>query len=117
MRIPEVTPSSNAFLWKHWSVKRKIRKDWSLYVLEAKHNARALVKATSRAHLTIHRYAARRLDIDNLVGGCKFLIDALVEQGLLLGDSPDLLHVEYRQTPVKEKAERGMVLRIVYTND
>ena len=39
----------------------------------------------------------RLLDVDNFVGGCKPIVDALKEYGLIEDDSPDKVKVEYEQ--------------------
>jgi hypothetical protein len=53
----------------------------------------------------ITRRGSRTLDHDNLVGGCKPLLDALVKVGLIEDDTPELVTVEYAQ-------ERGAGCRV-----
>lgn len=46
-------------------------------------------RATQPRHLSITvRHSGQERDYDNLVGGCKPLVDCLVDQGLLVDDSP-----------------------------
>jgi hypothetical protein len=47
--------------------------------------------------VTILSLRARMLDADNLSGGCKSLLDALVHLRFLDGDRPQHVQVEYRQ--------------------
>jgi Holliday junction resolvase RusA-like endonuclease len=55
----------------------------------------------------VRRYRSARyeLDHDNLVGGCKPLVDALVKVGLIADDRPGLVTVTYEQ-------ERGAGCRV-----
>lgn len=47
--------------------------------------------------VTIDRWGPRLCDHDNIVGGAKQLIDALVAEGFLVDDSPAHLQATYRQ--------------------
>jgi Holliday junction resolvase RusA-like endonuclease len=47
--------------------------------------------------VVITSYRKRLLDLDNLVGGAKPLIDALCDMGLIVDDSPDWLDLEVKQ--------------------
>jgi len=62
-------------------------------------------QAGARYRLTITRYGAKLLDIDNGVGGCKPLIDALRYEGLIPEDDPGTIELIFRQRKVP-KAER-----------
>lgn len=56
--------------------------------------------------VTITRYGARELDVDNLVGGSKGLVDCLRALSLLVDDSPEWATLLYRQhapTPTRER--------------
>ena len=50
--------------------------------------------------ICILSYRKKKLDYDNLVGGCKGLIDALIDEEFIFDDSPDYidLHVEQHIT-------------------
>ena len=68
-------------------------------------------QAGARYRLTITRYGAKLLDIDNGVGGCKPLIDALRYEGLIPEDDPGTIELIFRQRKVKA-AYRGTVILI-----
>lgn len=46
----------------------------------------------------IYGKGQRALDVDNLVGGLKLVVDAMVREGLLAGDSPRLATIHYGQS-------------------
>ena len=69
------------------------------------HAAQSGGQAGARYRLTITRYGAKLLDIDNGVGGCKPLIDALRYEGLIPEDDPGTIELIFRQRKVP-KAER-----------
>ena len=69
------------------------------------HAAQGGGQAGARYRLTIIRYGAKLLDIDNGVGGCKPLIDALRYEGLIPEDDPGTIELIFRQRKVS-KAER-----------
>ena len=39
----------------------------------------------------------KKLDYDNLIGGCKHLIDALIDEQFIFDDSPDYLDLKVEQ--------------------
>jgi hypothetical protein len=69
------------------------------------HAAQSGGQGGARYRLTITRYGAKLLDIDNGVGGCKPLIDALRYEGLIPEDDPGTIELIFRQRKVP-KAER-----------
>lgn len=109
--LPVPTPSANRIWGTHWSKKAKWRKTWAWHVraerlrlglfpkpkeVGADQTTERVGKDQARA-VTIERYGPRLLDHDNLVAGCKQLIDALVAEGFLVDDSPAHLSSTYRQ--------------------
>ena len=52
--------------------------------------------------LVILSYRKKKLDYDNLIGGCKHLIDALIEEGFIFDDSPDYIDLNIEQYIAKE---------------
>jgi len=61
--------------------------------------------------IIINRFSPKLLDYDNLVGGCKPLIDGMTDThklgcGLIQDDSPKvILYNKYLQTKIKDKGE------------
>lgn len=97
LTFPAATPSVNALHGRHWSAKAKERKRWGWLVRAAILNGSGRVPASERVQVRIVRHGARLLDHDNGVGGCKFLIDALVAEGFAIDDSPDHLELIFEQ--------------------
>ena len=96
--------------------KRKLQREWSLDIWSR------LVPPFpkyQRAHVKITRYSVGTLDIDNLYGGVKGLIDVLKPPGksnpfglgLIAGDDPDKLTLVVEQVKVK-RAEARTVIEI-----
>lgn len=57
----------------------------------------------TRVKVRIISYRCRLLDIDNLAGGSKFLIDAIRYQGLIRDDSPDAIELSVSQIRVSKR--------------
>lgn len=85
LRIPEASPSLNAFYHKHWRVEHAAKKRWLNMLTVAAIIAGATV-ATSKRRLTVGRYGTRKLDVDNFLGGLKGCIDCLRKLNLLTND-------------------------------
>jgi Holliday junction resolvase RusA-like endonuclease len=97
LSLDKATPSLNELKGLHWSRMHKLRGEWQWLVKAAVLNDRVTVKLLPKARITIERYGPRRLDHDNLVGGCKQLVDSLVREGFVKDDSPDHLVTQYFQ--------------------
>jgi len=101
--------SPNRWLWQSWPAKRRERRAWSNLIvatllddLGSRHALEVLpawsgvpgahgAGCRQRMRVYVTRLAPRRQwirDRDNLIFSTKFLIDALVELGLLVDDSP-----------------------------
>lgn len=94
-------PSANELLRMHWAVKKRMRQRLAWQIAAAIGIGKWPVeKARKRLMIEIWRAPkpgkklTRRLDPDNLVGGCKILIDALRDMGLLYQDSPRWLELD-----------------------
>jgi Holliday junction resolvase RusA-like endonuclease len=95
--LEEATPSLNTVNKMHWARRHRLRGQWQWLVKAAVLNDRIQVKVIPAARITVERYSPRKLDHDNLVGGCKQLIDSLVREGFLVDDSPAHLTANYVQ--------------------
>ena len=97
-----LTPSLNKYLRMHYRDTSKLRREyWLLVTCEAR-RILGVQKHRPVAHRRIRivrmqPFESRTLDHDNLVGGCKPLVDALVDAGLIAGDSPEWVTIEYAQ--------------------
>lgn len=97
-RLPSLNDrlqNAGASRWKYAAE----RGEWALWFRTAKLK-HAIPKATKPRKLVVTRvYCGREQERDyvNLVGGCKAVVDALVNEGLLVDDKPKWLADEYRQ--------------------
>lgn len=105
IRIDMVPPSLNKYMRMHWAVKKRLRESYgNLLRLCLADAGIELPEITTkmRVQISIHSRGAtaRRLDTDNLYGGCKFLVDSMRDVWLIRNDSPkwlDLSICEYRE--------------------
>jgi len=85
-KLPDPTPSLNEIQGWHWRHihREKQQLDWK--VQSALNAIPKIPRAAGRRRLIVVRHAWNRLDRANLVGGVKWLEDALVRRGLLIDD-------------------------------
>lgn len=107
------TLSLNALLRTHWAFRkthqRKIAREIAWQTMR--------VRLFDPAHVTITRYSVGTLDEDNLVGGCKPLVDVLKPAsgknphglGLIGDDTPDRLKLVVRQVKCRRVEQRTEV--------
>jgi hypothetical protein len=62
--------------------------------------------------LSITRYSTKTLDVDNLAGGCKPLIDQIRYAHLIPDDNPESVNITFSQVKVKTQAEQRTEIRI-----
>lgn len=62
--------------------------------------------------LSITRYSTKTLDVDNLAGGCKPLIDQIRYAHLIPDDNPESVNITFSQVKVKTQAEQRTEVRI-----
>ena len=84
--ISQATPSLNRIHGNHWSANKKAKSAIAWLLAAALNGIPPIPKATGRRRLVIVRYGRGRLDRANLVGGAKWLEDAIKDRGLLLDD-------------------------------
>lgn len=113
-RIDRDPPSLNSRLYnagpRRWAYKRE-RDTWTLEVRNMR-LLRRLPIATTRRRVTLTRQFTGRQklrDVDNLIGGAKIIVDALVLEGLLLGDAEIHAEIHYGQV---QAAPAGLVVLI-----
>lgn len=63
-----------------------------------------------RIKVTITRRGPKLLDVDNLAGGCKPLIDALRYEGVIPNDDPGTIELAFRQFKTKREDQGTEVL-------
>ena len=110
IEIPLPTPSLNVLMRMHPQAKKRLRNQY-ITIFRAHATAVTRVKPGQFRKVWIERRGKRLLDHDNLVGGCKPLVDALERAGLIWRDSPRFVRVEYSQ--IKASAKRACTLVVV----
>ncbi len=116
LHLPKEVRSLNKTLKDHWSVRAKDKGDWAILLMselnKAKRRNYPLLPGIKymewlnlKKHITITRVmrsSQHEFDHDNLVGGCKQLVDAM--KGILIkDDTAEYVAVDYRQV----KGKRG----------
>jgi Holliday junction resolvase RusA-like endonuclease len=104
--------SRNQFDGRHWYRKHKETQSWEAEIFAALLGK--IKKARGPMRVKITSYRKRLLDMDNLWGGGKLLVDAMKRLGLILNDTPKLLNLEYTQKV--QKAGQGTIIEIEETN-
>lgn len=94
IRIPFAIPSRNTLDKMHWSKKRKLQNEYRLFVRQQmtkyKISKWIIPKMGGSIYLqSVKKYQIR--DYDNLMGGAKLMIDALVKEGFILDDTIKLI--------------------------
>jgi hypothetical protein len=98
---------------------QKERDTWATELMVARGNGRIpKAKAGSRRRVTLERIYGGRMqerDLDNLVGGMKPIVDALVLQGFIVGDTAKDVELHYGQIREDGTAARGLRVLIEET--
>ena len=115
-QIDDLTPSLNKLVKgrTHWSEYRRWQEDWFKRVklatqrLEIPHAADG-----EKRKLEVTSYRVALLDEDNLKGGMKLLLDALVDAKYLHDDGPKFLEfTDPGQVQVRKHKDECTVLRL-----
>tara|TARA_B100000676_G_C17868557_1_gene727274 strand:- start:319 stop:690 length:372 start_codon:yes stop_codon:yes gene_type:complete len=110
MILPITIKSRNVLDRLHWSKKSMLKKEYALLIRNQmklnKHYSEP-VKEPKFFTLEIVSYRKRLLDYDNLVGGVKQLLDAMIDEGYIWDDSPKYLDLRVKQVknsdPLRKK--------------
>ena len=98
LELPMKILSRNVLDRQHWAVKRKEKQHWCLLVRnQMRLNKVRFTEEKEKHSIEIISYRSRKLDYDNLVGGCKYLIDALIDEKMIYDDAPDYLDIKISQ--------------------
>lgn len=81
----------------HWAKRSAERIEWEKEIWAALNGQVKKHKAKGKRRLKITSIRPRMLDFLNLCGGSKGLVDAIVNLGLLIDDSPNYVDVEIKQ--------------------
>ena len=99
----------------HWAKRHKESKSWKKQIALAKLVAGCRGEPKySQVDIKIQRHCVRSIkDQDNLWGGCKPILDALVSEGIISDDGRDnIRHREIWQTHCSHKKYQGTVITI-----
>ena len=101
LRINRPTPSQNTREGQHFMTRHKDKGVW-WWGIRGAAGFLAIPRATGKRRLIIERHARTRpQDESNVHGGCKGLLDDLVQLGLLVDDSPEWIeHGTPRHVPL-----------------
>lgn len=117
LEIPLVPPSNNQLLRQHWGErkrhKKKVLAPEIFHALASRYGSPLPPMANEPRYVEIivRRPGVKR-DHDNLTGGGKYLLDCLVEQGLLVDDSPEWL-IGGKPHYSEERAKKKSTLIII----
>lgn len=93
IRVDELPKLPNRLLGMHWRVRHNEKDRWLIHI-GCHVLGRKPAKPLERAHLKLTRHSAQSPDPDAMVGGWKYVIDALVNVGVLAGDTPEHVTLE-----------------------
>lgn len=113
--VGAVTPSLNVLMRTHFGQRKRDSADWAARILYAVRCAkldREAIRARGKRRLTVERHGPKLLDVDNLGGGCKDLVDQIRKFGLLVDDRPDLCELVFKQEKLLPKQKPHMVLTL-----
>ncbi len=111
IEFPLPTPSLNQWQRMHFHAKKRLRDRYTtLFRVYATQITKAKPREFKRVRIV--RHGVRMLDHDNMVGGCKPLMDALERAELIYSDAPQYVAVSYEQQ--KASATRTKTVVSVY---
>ena len=106
LNLAGLPKSQNQLLRRHWGFISRERNLWNSTIREALRYSRQIPKQPfKKAKLTLVRYSSSRPDYDGLVSGFKFVIDALVDCGVIEDDNWEAVgmpNFSWEKTPPKE---------------
>jgi hypothetical protein len=99
--LPLKIESRNVLDRQHWAKKKRSKQEFALFIRNQMRLRRIPPCDCATYKVSILSLRKKQLDYDNLVGGCKQLIDALIDEKFIYDDSPDYLEIKFSQTIVK----------------
>jgi hypothetical protein len=105
--IPYATPSNNLVMRMH---HRNRTREHNACFLEVRAAVGTFHPCFETCDITITRHGNRLIDFDNMGGGLKFLMDAMVKNKIIVDDSPKhVLSLRLFQEKCKKKDEKTVV--------
>lgn len=92
----------------------KLRKEWTEAMAIAQVTEHVPIAAAKRRVTLTRLFSGRqkRRDRDNLAGGCKPIVDAMIEAGLLVDDDDEYAEIHYAQERGNERGLRVLIEEI-----
>ena len=113
--LPKPTPSNNVLKGQHYFAYKKLREEFVDMVKEV---VPVPEKPITRCEIFITRYGSTPMDWDNVYGGFKPLLDALIIGGIISDDNPAVVtKLEAAQVKCKRKDAQTRVVIFDTSND
>ncbi len=96
IQIPALPKTPNALLGAHWRVRSNHAKRWKQVIGMFAVKAGLPPEPLKKSIIYCTRLSSHRLDLDNLAGSFKCLIDALTFNRVIEDDTPDHVVIYYR---------------------
>lgn len=95
----------------HWSDRHRYAAAWAQHIyIEYLRKYKAKPKqAEAKCYIEITSLRTRMLDKDNLIGGCKGLVDSLKKLEMIVDDSPKWVEVKYDQIVVSKGKQQTVI--------
>ena len=101
--IPRVPPSLNTMLRVHWHERQKEQERWNIYALSCwlAKGKQVFLKPVKLSY-AISFSSNRKRDLDNYIGGTKYITDALKKNFFFRDDSSWVVSIEVQFANGKE---------------
>ena len=109
--INQPTPSNNVLLRRHHTAHTAAHKEWFYLVREA---FPVRIEPIQRCTVIITRHGINLLDFDNMGGGLKYLLDAMVKNKIFADDNARVItSLQTQQVQVRQKKEQKTIIQIL----
>ena len=113
INLPEVTPSLNQVMRMHPMVHKKHGQDWQDLLTETNlKQTDRITHAKGIRTVQITRNGSKLLDMDNLPGGFKHILDAIKKIHWIVDDSPDKTILISRQRKVAKGESPSTTVKV-----
>lgn len=94
--VPLEVPSQNVTDRMHWRARKKLKGQWLYRIIAACGGPQSPQMVHKRVEILAYR---KRLITDrgNLIGGCKLVVDAIRDAGLIFDDADKWATIDYQQ--------------------
>ncbi len=107
--LPKPSPSQNVWQSMHWRKRNEFIHNMTFAFLAARN---AVLWPRERVLVTVQRFSHKQLDPDNMVGGCKGILDAIVHAKLAVDDTSQWMARRYEQHELPGRANSRTIIRI-----